>query len=464
MTLDRIARSLKAAAARFGRAERGNVAMMFAVTLPVLLTSIGTAIDYSRAVSARSAMQAAVDATALMISKEASTISDPVALKNKAYDYFAAIYNHPEAAVAKANFSIVYTPNSGSGASVKVDAAGSMQTDFMKFANITQMPLTASSTTKWGNIRYRVALALDNTGSMASASKMTELKSAANNLITDFYNMAGADADVYISIVPFSRDVNVGTTNKNETWLRWTDWDEVNGSCSGDSSKKTKTACNAAGRVWNVANHNTWNGCVMDRDQNYDTTADALANSPPGVMAPAHQYGDCPVSVLGMTPVKSQKQTLLDKIDDMIPVGTTNQSIGMFWAWQTLRTSGPFTGPSKNSSYTYMDVIILLTDGLNTENRFDSGCTYWGTWLLGCSHEPAVDARQALLCDSIKTAGVKVFAIQVATDNDAVSTVTKNCTSEPNNPNYFSYITQASQMTVKFQNIFKELAKLRVSA
>ena len=111
-----------------------------------------------------------------------------------------------------------------------------------------------------------------------------------------------------------------------------------------------------------------------------------------------------------------------------------------------------------------MDVIILLTDGLNTENRYASGCTYWGSWLLGCSHEPAVDTRQALLCATCKAAGVKVFAIQVATDDDADLDVTKNCASEPNNPNYFSYITQASQMTVKFQNIFKELAKLRVSA
>jgi hypothetical protein len=106
-----------------------------------------------------------------------------------------------------------------------------------------------------------------------------------------------------------------------------------------------------------------------------------------------------------------------------------------------------------------MDVIILLTDGLNTENRWDSNCTWWG-----CSHEPAVDARQALLCNSIKTSGAKVFAIQVATDGDAISDVTKNCTSEPNNSNYFSYITSANQMTVKFQNIFKELAKLRVAA
>ena len=196
----------------------------------------------------------------------------------------------------------------------------------------------------------------------------------------------------------------------------------------------------------------------------YDTTNDHVSNTPAGVMAPAHQYVDCPVPMIGMTPVKSQKQTLLDKIDDMIPVGTTNQSIGMFWAWQTLKMAGPYASPSKSSSYTYMDVIILLTDGLNTENRYASGCTYWSGFLLGCDPSPAVDARQALLCGNMKTAGIKIFAIQVATDGDPVSTVTKNCTSEPTNSNYFSHITQASQMTVKFQNIFKELARLRVAA
>jgi Flp pilus assembly protein TadG len=461
MMLDRIVNGFAATAARFGRAERGNVAMMFAVLLPVLLTSIGAAIDFSRAAKLRTAMQSAVDATALMISKEASGLT-AAQITTKAQTYFNALFTYPE--VSGVTFTAVYTANSGSGASVKVDATGSMPTDFMKFGNINNVAINASSTTKWGNIRYRVALALDNTGSMASDGKMTELKSAATTLINDFYNMAGSDADVYISIVPFSKDVNVGSNKQNETWVRWTEWEAFNGACNGDSSKKNKTDCNNAGRIWTPLGHGSWNGCVMDRDQNYDTTGEALANSPTGVMAPAHQYGDCPVSVLGMTPVKSQKQTLLDKIDDMIPVGTTNQSIGMFWAWQSLKSTGPFTGPSKNNSYTYLDVIILLTDGLNTENRFSSGCTYWGTWLLGCSHEPDVDARQQLLCGSIKTAGVKVFAIQVATDNDAVSTVTKNCTSEPNNPNYFSYITQASQMTVKFQNIFKELSKLRVSA
>ena len=167
-------------------------------------------------------------------------------------------------------------------------------------------------------------------------------------------------------------------------------------------------------------------------------------------MVPAQQIDECPAAILGMTPVRTMKQTLVNKIDDMLPDGYTNQAIGLFWAWLTHATSGPFPTPAKESNYLYQDVIILLTDGLNTRNR----------WY---STQASIDTRQAALCTNARTQGIKIFAIQVATDGDAVSDVTKNCTSDPNNPNYFSYITQASQMTVKFQNIFKELARLRVA-
>ncbi len=447
MTLDRTGFKT---VARFARAERGNVAMMFAFLLPVLLTSVGAAVDYSRAVNARSAMQAAIDATALMISKEASTLT-AAQITTKAQAYFNALYNHPE--VGSVTFTAAYTGNSGTGASVKIDAAGTMQTEFMKLAGYSSVPLSVTTTTKWGNIRYRVALALDNTGSMSSASKMTELKSAANKLINDFYTMAATDADIYISIVPFAQDVNIGTNMKDETWINWADWDSNNTvkACT-KPQYTTKNSCQNNGGNWvNVAApHANWNGCVMDRDQSYDTT-----NTPPtsailGTMVPAQQISDCPVAMIGMTPVKSQKQTLLDKITAMSPDGYTNQSIGMFWAWLTHATSGPFPTPSKDSNFVYQDVIILLTDGLNTRNR----------WY---NNQADIDARQEILCTNARAQGIKIFAIQVATDNDPVSLVTKNCTTEPNNPNYFSHITQASQMTVKFDAIFKELAKLRVA-
>jgi Flp pilus assembly protein TadG len=438
----------------FITSERGNVAMMFAVMLPVLLTFVGAAVDYSRAVNARSAMQAAVDATALMISKEANSLS-PTDLTTKAKSYFTALYSHPE--VTGVSFAAVYSTNAGSGASVKLDAGGHMQTDFMKLAGYPSVPLSVSSTTKWGNIRYRVALALDNTGSMASASKMSELKKAAKKLIDDFYSMASTNEDVYISIVPFARDVNIGPERKDEPWIKWTDWDGKNKDevCTKPEYTR-KRRCEDNGGDWiNVtASHSDWNGCVMDRDKDYDTTNATPSAAVAGTMVWAEQYDACPAKMIGMTSVKASKQTLVNKINEMQPNGATNQGIGAFWAWMTHATSGPFPTPSKDSNYVYQDVIVLLTDGLNTQNRFNGD---------GSNHSREVDARQALLCTNARAQGIKIFAIQVATDGEAESTVTKNCVNDPSNPNYFSYITRASQMTVQFEKIFKELAKLRVA-
>ena len=85
---------------------------------------------------------------------------------------------------------------------------------------------------------------------------------------------AVTDADVYVSVVPFSKDVNVGPDKFNETWLRWDLWDAANGSCS-NSSYTTQSTCTSHSKIWTPASHSTWNGCVTDRDQNFDTKNDA---------------------------------------------------------------------------------------------------------------------------------------------------------------------------------------------
>ena len=68
----------------------------------------------------------------------------------------------------------------------------------------------APPTTKWGSSRLRVALVLDVTGSMASDGKMTALKTATKNLLTQLKSAATQNGDVYVSIIPFNKDVNVG--------------------------------------------------------------------------------------------------------------------------------------------------------------------------------------------------------------------------------------------------------------
>ncbi len=79
---------------------------------------------------------------------------------------------------------------------------------------------------------------------------------------------------------------------------------------------------------------------------------------------------------------------------------------------------GPYpTPPAMDPNYTYQKVIILLTDGLNTQDR-------WYT------SQSSIDARQQLTCNNIKAAGITLYTIQVNTGGDPTSTLLQNCASD----------------------------------
>jgi Flp pilus assembly protein TadG len=56
----------------FCDAQRGNAAIVFALSLIPLIGITGAAIDYTRGNSAKTDMQAALDATALMLARDSS--------------------------------------------------------------------------------------------------------------------------------------------------------------------------------------------------------------------------------------------------------------------------------------------------------------------------------------------------------------------------------------------------------
>ena len=66
----------------------------------------------------------------------------------------------------------------------------------MKLMGFSSLNIGSTSTVKWGNSRLRVALALDNTGSMSDDGKMAALKDATNKLLTQLKNAATNSADV----------------------------------------------------------------------------------------------------------------------------------------------------------------------------------------------------------------------------------------------------------------------------
>ena len=427
-------------------ARRGNVTVTFALAIIPVIGAVGAAIDFSHASSIKVALQAALDSTALMLSKEAATLSN-TQLQSKALSTFKALFTRPEAKNIKITAS--YTATSGS--TLVIDGTATVETDFMGIVGIKQIEVGGSSTAKWGTARLRVALVLDNTGSMSSSGKMTALKTATKNLLDQLKSAATKNGDVYVSIIPFSKDVNVGSYNYNQNWLDWTEWDQDNGYWSGWGWNKK----------WKPYNHNTWNGCVSDRgnfdspsNQNYDQK---VIDPIPGVNAsyyPAEEYSYCPVEVMGLSYNWSAMES---RVNQMTPNGSTNQPIGLVWGWLSLVGGGPFTAPAKNPNYTYQQVIILLSDGLNTEDR------WYGN---GYSHSTPVDNRMyqtgngSGTCANIKAAGIGIYAVQVNTGGDPTSNVLKNCASDSSK---FFVLTSANQIISTFNEIGTNLSKLRVA-
>ena len=99
-----------------------------------------------------------------------------------------------------------------------------------------------------------------------------------------------------------------------------------------------------------------------------------------------------------MVPLTYNWTTLKNNVNAMQPTGGTDQSVGLAWGWQSLLTTGPIPAPAEDANTTYNRVIILLSDGLNTEDRWPdngNGSTQNGT---------SIDDRQAQQCTNIKNA------------------------------------------------------------
>ncbi|WP_146686379.1 TadE/TadG family type IV pilus assembly protein [Bradyrhizobium canariense] len=653
-----ILRHVREAARRFVGANEGNIAVIFTIAAIPIISFVGAAIDYSRANSARTSMQAALDSTALMLSKDlSSNVITTDQIGAKAQTYFAALYTNPDA--KSVSVVATYTANNGNlGNTVTISGSGSVNTDFMKIAGYPTIPFSTSTTSAWGNVKMRVALALDNTGSMKDNGKITALRNAVagtGGLIDQLSGLAKTDGDVYISVVPFAKVVNVGASNAGATWIDQTDWlnpptaqpnNNVGGTryeamlpaywhalgpgtkcpfttsnsgftctsgptstsnastipssgtysgyicpsvdanshtlyngcwdseptnqtetfCSGSSSCSCPTTssgaavngctCSGSGssksctgytyvhnwtqpgpndstdnsnqpRVnayvgflnhrWTASNWgtpvskkdannvsipwqtldasldsnvtqnavqnnyigastnpiSTWTGCVTDRTQSFDTRGDAPTQNITATLFPANQYYEnstayCnPNSSTSLEPIMPLTYTwssLKAAVNAMQPTGGTNQAIGLAWAWQTLLTTGPVPAPAEDSNTTYNRVIIILSDGLNTEDR-------WPAYGNGSSQTGTdIDNRQALLCQNLKsqidptTNGpmYTIYAIQVDTSTpaDPTSTVLQNCASSPDK---FFMLTSSGQIATTFTTIGTALSELRVA-
>jgi hypothetical protein len=114
--------------------------MLAFAALP-LFAFVGAGIDYGRASTARAAMQSAVDASALLMAKDAKN-ADAVQLAGNADSYFRANFQNPEVVNLQ---TTVNSTSASSGYSVSMTASGSVPTRFMRVMGFSALNVSARS-------------------------------------------------------------------------------------------------------------------------------------------------------------------------------------------------------------------------------------------------------------------------------------------------------------------------------
>jgi len=408
----------------FARCQRGNVAMIFGLALIPLVGAVGAAVDYSRAASARTAMQAALDASALILSKEAQTLPTSQ-LQGRALEVFKANFHYPS--VKGLDVTPTFTnPDSGSFV-LKMTANGSVDTTIAGIW-LPSIDISASTEAVWGMKRLELALALDNTGSMSSSNKMKELKLAAKDLIKTLQDAAKKPDDVKIAIIPFDIGVNLGTSYKDNNWF---DYDQL-------TCNKNVGDCNSTN--WK----SKWGGCVRDRTYPYDAQDDA----PTSANTRFPVVSSCG-SLVSLMPLTNNWTALNNKIDAMQPNGNTNVTIGLVWGWHALTARAPLSeaaAPKEDLE----KVIILLTDGDNTESWKNSNNSTE-------KNTRNINDRTKLACKNVKDANIKIYAIRVINGN---APLLRECAT--NSTMYYD-VENASQLSTVFSAIAQNLANLRLA-
>jgi len=219
-------RTVRAAARRataFLSARGGNVGIIFGFAMMPILATMGSAVDFAKSASLRSALQQATDSAVLTVAGKLTSSTALADAQNQAQSYINANPATKAATVTTATISTDFT-------SFCATAQVGFSTSFMKLFGVSTLTRTVTSCARTSggvdsNTTYEIALVLDNSGSMGESTngttKIAALQSAAKNFAATMFSQA--PGKVKISVVPFASGVvavdPTVSANRTQSWI-----------------------------------------------------------------------------------------------------------------------------------------------------------------------------------------------------------------------------------------------------
>lgn len=471
---------------KFFKDTSGNFGMITAILMVPLIAAAGMGLDYSTAVMKKDELQNAADSAVLYAAS--STETDETKLKDIVKKTFLA--NAPKNFETSLNVDSVTIDSSGT---ISLNASADLPLALMRIMGqqSARVSILAQSMRGSGD-DVEIALVLDNTGSM-SGQKLTDLKTAATEMVKTFENDTRSRDKVKFSVVPFSVYVNVGTQYRASTWLRdsqdqtiqtcydqakQTGWTNCrtetyqaypyNVNCRQvtktgyndgapyqyqdwvcDPGQLTTYSYQACDPVYSGTekicynNTYTWYGCVGSRNPGYDTKDGYPSQTWPGIY-----NTECGVPLL---PLTNNYSSIYSKINSMTANYETYIQAGIMWGWNTLSQEAPFTegAPYDSDVRKYM---IVMTDGENTRSA------NWG--LHNDYNTAAADTAMLETCENAKARKINVFTIGVGIANTTTGDKLAKCATDGS----MAYsLSDSAALREIFKKIGKEIMKPRLS-
>jgi Flp pilus assembly protein TadG len=261
--------------ARFGADDRGVVVVAFTLMLPLLMTAVGVAVDYSRVSSAKARLASAVDAGALSAARDPDTKTNP-----QIEAMVTSMITANKAAAGLSQLEVkALAPSAPTR--IKAQASGCLQLVFASFIGKEQSCFSfTAEAERPGKVNLEIALVLDNSGSMADGDKIGALKTAAKEFTKTLFDTATEPDQIRMSVVPFTLTVNVGNQYANAAWM------DTNGQSPIHWENVTKPATGVNSRFDLFTQlGETWGGCVETRPGTLAATDD-----PPNAGQPASLF------------------------------------------------------------------------------------------------------------------------------------------------------------------------------
>ncbi|RJG43511.1 TadE/TadG family type IV pilus assembly protein [Mesorhizobium sp. DCY119] len=411
----------------FAKNRSGNFTLMAAVSMSVLLLTIGFGINVAQSLNVKSSLQSALDSAVTSTARDLTTGTIEEKDARRMVEAFLSA-NSTSRFSTNDRFVLDQLVVDRTARTISATAHANVVLAFPMF-NIGDPRVGTESAAVYSDVNVEVAMMLDLTGSMKKAGtddKLGDLQKAATRAVETLLSGQNLNDRVRVALVPYANSVNVGAAiAEKAVYIEKNEADRGKVVSNADPRNVT-----SSGRDY----------CATERKGTaYVYTDDgpdvAMVNRDFLLTAFAKGYTDGNINYLpsekcptvAVVPLTANLKTLTDTIEKFVADGGTGGHIGVQWTWYMLSDKWKNVLATSAAPGPYKKVAkyaILMTDG-EFNLGFSGAATVQEAYGAGAAARSIPHATK--LCAEMRKAGIEIFTIGFKLPNDAARKLMRDC-------------------------------------